>query len=107
MKTYSEFKQMWRKAKSEPSKRLEILLSSDEKIIFRDDCEPLDEIIEILSNSPSENFQKSKNVLGQIVKSKRFNVSRAFMCPTATKAALELLENLEILKSDQIFTAFN
>merc|ERR1712227_859182 len=74
VKTYSEFKQMWRKAKSDSKKRLEILLSSDEKIIFRDDCEPLD----------------------VITKSKRFELARVFMAPSATKIALELLERLEI-----------
>lgn len=106
VKTYSEFKQMWRKAKSDSKKRLEILLSSDEKIIFRDDCEPLDEIIEILAIPENHVTEKTKNILDVITKSKRFDLARVFMAPSATKIALELLERLEICQSNPIFLAF-
>ena len=108
--SYSHFERAWRKTSSNLKLRHEILLSIDEEVIFRDNCEPLDQIITVLNQLEPDDIQKYESkiisILSAIVSGKRFGVSFAFMDDSSRKAAKSLLSKLDPLKVGSIKSSF-
>ena len=70
---------MKRKVKRDSKKSGDLLLNLEESSVFKENCEPLDEIIKRLDAFSSEeidgNLTKIISILESISKSKRFSVS--------------------------------
>jgi len=95
---YGDFERLWRKVKRDSKKSGDLLLNLEESSVFKENCEPLDEIIKRLeafsSDEITQNQTKIMSILESISKSKRFSVSIAFMDNSAFKSASSLFSKL-------------
>lgn len=88
--TYSEFKTSWRRARNNIATRQAILLNLNHSVIFKDSCEPLDEICDSLASIDKNQAPKVKAILTSLQKSREFSLATAFLS-AKSKATLELL----------------
>merc|ERR1711892_75584 len=96
---YGDFERLWRKVKKDESKSKQLILDLDEKHVFRENCEPLDELVQRLArlgdNELHENNDKIMSILANLSKSKRFGISVAFMDTAAFTDTASLLDRLD------------
>ena len=104
VKIYGDFERLWRKVKKDAEKSKQLLLDVDEKLVFRENCEPLDELLIRLSklddNEIADHNDKILSILTCLTSSKRFGISVAFMDNTAFAAVRSLLARLETSNGD-------
>jgi len=96
---YGDFERLWRKVKNDPVRSRELLLGLEETTVFKENCEPLDEIIIRLNQFSDDEIKIYGDKVSAIIKavssSKRFSVSVAFMDNGALSKAKELIERLK------------
>lgn len=88
--TYSEFKKSWRRARNNIATRQTILLNLNHSVIFKDSCEPLDEICDSLASIDMDQSSKIRAILTSLQKAREFSLATAFLS-AKSKAILELL----------------
>ncbi|CAG5099778.1 Oidioi.mRNA.OKI2018_I69.XSR.g16681.t1.cds [Oikopleura dioica] len=87
--TYSQFKTSWRRAQANQATRQAILLKLNDAVIFKDSCEPLDEICDCLA-SINQKEERVKAILASLQKSREFSLACAFL-DAKSKATLDNL----------------